>query len=85
MIARNEMGQIKPGYLADMILMDGNPVANVKKTMGSGLVSCIEGIFRVPYCKENSSVPELVLAAHFHWVFHWVIPDSQLLGSSARR
>ncbi len=24
------MGQIKPGYLADMILVDGNPVANVK-------------------------------------------------------
>ena len=30
MMAGNEMGQIKPGYLADMILVDGNPVANVK-------------------------------------------------------
>ena len=30
MIAGNEMGQIKPGYLFDMILVDGNPVANVK-------------------------------------------------------
>ncbi|MFN0039013.1 MAG: amidohydrolase family protein [Burkholderiales bacterium] len=30
MMAGNEMGQIKSGYLADMILVDGNPVANVK-------------------------------------------------------
>ena len=30
MMAGNELGQIKPGYLADMILVDGNPVANVK-------------------------------------------------------
>ena len=30
MMAGNEMGQIKPGYLADLILVDGNPVANVK-------------------------------------------------------
>lgn len=29
MMAGNEMGQIKPGYLADIILVDGNPVANV--------------------------------------------------------
>jgi imidazolonepropionase-like amidohydrolase len=25
-----ELGQIKPGYLADLILVDGNPLANVK-------------------------------------------------------
>ncbi len=30
MMAGNELGQVKPGYLADMILVDGNPVANVK-------------------------------------------------------
>ena len=24
------MGRVKPGYLADMFLVDGNPVANVK-------------------------------------------------------
>ena len=30
MMAGSEMGQIKPGFLADMILVDGNPVANVK-------------------------------------------------------
>ena len=30
MMAGNEMGQVKAGYLADMILVDGNPVANVK-------------------------------------------------------
>jgi len=30
MMAGNEMGQVKPGFLADMILVDGNPVANVK-------------------------------------------------------
>jgi imidazolonepropionase-like amidohydrolase len=30
MMAGNEMGQVKAGYLADLILVDGNPVANVK-------------------------------------------------------
>ena len=30
MMQGNELGQVKPGYLADMILVDGNPVANVK-------------------------------------------------------
>jgi imidazolonepropionase-like amidohydrolase len=25
----NELGQIKPGYLADILLVDGNPVADV--------------------------------------------------------
>ena len=30
MMAGNEMGQVKAGFLADMILVDGNPVANVK-------------------------------------------------------
>lgn len=30
MMMGNELGQIKAGYLADMILVDGNPVANVK-------------------------------------------------------
>ena len=30
MKAGNELGQVKAGYLADMILVDGNPVANVK-------------------------------------------------------
>ncbi len=26
----HELGQIKPGYLADMILVDGDPVANIR-------------------------------------------------------
>jgi len=26
----NELGQIKPGFLADILLVDGNPLANVK-------------------------------------------------------
>jgi len=25
----NELGQIKPGYLADILLVDGNPAADV--------------------------------------------------------
>ena len=29
-MAGNEMGQIKPGYLADVIMADGNPIANLK-------------------------------------------------------
>ena len=26
----DELGQIKPGYLADMLLVDGDPIANVR-------------------------------------------------------
>lgn len=29
-VVGNELGQVKPGLLADMILVDGNPVANVE-------------------------------------------------------
>jgi imidazolonepropionase-like amidohydrolase len=29
MMRGHELGQIKPGYLADMILVDGDPLANV--------------------------------------------------------
>ena len=36
MMAGNEMGQVRPGYLADMILVDGNPVANVKLLQDAG-------------------------------------------------
>jgi imidazolonepropionase-like amidohydrolase len=30
MMMGSELGQVKPGYLADLILVDGNPLANVK-------------------------------------------------------
>jgi imidazolonepropionase-like amidohydrolase len=30
MIMGNELGQIKPGFLADLMLVDGNPLANVR-------------------------------------------------------
>ena len=30
MMMENELGQVKPGFLADLILVDGNPLANVK-------------------------------------------------------
>jgi len=30
MMLGNELGQIKPGFLADILLVDGNPLANVK-------------------------------------------------------
>jgi imidazolonepropionase-like amidohydrolase len=30
MMMGNELGQVKPGYLADLILVDGNPLANLK-------------------------------------------------------
>jgi len=26
-----ELGQIKPGYLADLLLVDGDPLANIKR------------------------------------------------------
>src|SRR5215468_2333911 len=32
----NELGQVKAGYLADLILVDGNPVANVKLLQDAG-------------------------------------------------
>ena len=37
------------------------------------------------YFKESSSVPASALAAHFHGVFHCVIPESQLSTVLARR
>jgi imidazolonepropionase-like amidohydrolase len=30
MMRGGELGQVKPGYLADIILVDGNPVADVR-------------------------------------------------------
>ena len=30
MMMGNELGQVKPGFLADPLLVDGNPLANVK-------------------------------------------------------
>jgi imidazolonepropionase-like amidohydrolase len=30
MMMGNELGQIKPGFLADVLLVDGNPLANVR-------------------------------------------------------
>ena len=30
MMMGNELGQVKPGCLADLILVDGNPLANLK-------------------------------------------------------
>ena len=26
----NELGQVKPGYLADILLVDGDPLANIR-------------------------------------------------------
>ena len=40
---------------------------------------------RTPHCRESSSIPGPALAAHFHWVFHCVMPESQLSGVLARR
>src|SRR6185436_10222001 len=37
------------------------------------------------YCKENSSMPAPALAAQLHWVFDFVMPESQLSGVLARR
>ena len=30
MMMGNDLGQVKPGFLADLLLVDGNPLANVK-------------------------------------------------------
>jgi Arc/MetJ family transcription regulator len=37
-MAGNEMGRIKPGYLADVILADGNPIANLKIPQDATLI-----------------------------------------------
>jgi hypothetical protein len=42
-------------------------------------------MFRVLHFKDISSTPEPAFAAHVHWVFHCVIPESQLSGVLARR
>jgi imidazolonepropionase-like amidohydrolase len=30
MMQGSELGQIKPGYLADLLIVDGNPLADIK-------------------------------------------------------
>jgi len=39
----------------------------------------------IAHCNDSCSVPAPALAAHFHWVFHCVMPESQLSGVLARR
>jgi imidazolonepropionase-like amidohydrolase len=41
MMMGNELGQIKPGYLADLLLVDGNPLANVSILRDAGKLLAI--------------------------------------------
>jgi len=41
MMMGNELGQIKPGYLADILLVDGNPLANIKLLQDAGKLLAI--------------------------------------------
>jgi len=47
MMLGNELGQIKPGYLADILLVDGNPLANVKLLQDADKLLAImkDGVF----------------------------------------
>ena len=41
MMLDNELGQVKPGFLADLILVDGNPLANVALLQDAGKLLAI--------------------------------------------
>jgi imidazolonepropionase-like amidohydrolase len=47
MMMGTELGQIKPGYLADILLVDGNPLANVKILQDAGNLLAVmkDGVF----------------------------------------
>jgi len=47
----NELGQVKPGFLADLILVDGDPVANIKVLQDKGRILAVMkdgSFFRTP-------------------------------------
>ncbi len=37
----NELGQVKPGYLADLLLVDGDPVANIRVLQDKGRILAV--------------------------------------------
>jgi imidazolonepropionase-like amidohydrolase len=56
MMLGNELGQIKPGYLADILLVDGNPLANVKLLQDADKLLAImkDGVFhKAPLTERN--------------------------------
>jgi imidazolonepropionase-like amidohydrolase len=55
MMMGSELGQIKAGYLADLLLVDGNPLANVKILQDAGKLLAImkDGVFhKTPQAQE---------------------------------
>jgi imidazolonepropionase-like amidohydrolase len=55
MMMGSELGQIKAGYLADLLLVDGNPLANVKILQDAGKLLAImkDGVFhKTPQVQE---------------------------------
>ena len=75
-----------PRTRASAILPDFSPGRSVRASRVGGM-SLIQAkrMFGVLHFKDSSSIPESAFVAHFHWVFHCVIPESQLSGALARR
>jgi imidazolonepropionase-like amidohydrolase len=57
MMKAGELGQIKPGFLADILLVDGNPLANVKllQSTDNFLAIMKDGVFYKPLDLERKA------------------------------
>ena len=57
MMMETELGQVKPGFLADLILVDGNPLANVAILQDAGKLLAImkDGAFhKAPAARQEA-------------------------------
>ena len=63
MMMGNELGQIKPGYLADILLVDGNPLANVKILQDADKLLAImkDGEFHKEPLTERSAASDCIV------------------------
>jgi imidazolonepropionase-like amidohydrolase len=57
MMLGGELGQVKPGYLADLLLVDGNPLANVAILQDASRLLAImkDGVFHKTPVAERSA------------------------------
>ena len=68
----NELGQIKPGFLADLLLVDGDPLADIKRLQNRDAsirdrLSLI-GISLVTFLRYNRSVPRSAWPVWWIWL-----------------
>jgi imidazolonepropionase-like amidohydrolase len=50
MMRGNELGQLKPGYLADLLLVDGDPIADIRILQDRDRLLAVmkDGVFHKP-------------------------------------